>query len=110
MTTSAWSSSRVPEECPRAAPRDSVTDVTAITGRPRRRAPIAISMGLAVTPRALNTTIASGGDRWKLRRMTSASPSTRSMNIAWRWPLVPTTWVWKVVDSSTIGWKPGYDP
>ena len=29
------------------------------------------------------------------------------MNIAWRWPLAPTTWVWNVVDSSTIGWKPG---
>ena len=68
---------------------------------------MAISIGLAVTPLALNTTIASGGDRWKLRRMTSASPSTRSMNMAWRCPLVPTTWVWKVVDSSTMGWKPG---
>ena len=31
----------------------------------------------------------------------------RSMNIAWRCPLAPTTWVWNVIDSSTIGWKPG---
>ncbi len=29
------------------------------------------------------------------------------MNIAWRWPLAPTTWVWNVIDSSTIGLNPG---
>ena len=110
MTTSAWSSSRVPEECFASPARDWATDVTAITGRPRRRAPIAISIGLALSPLALNTIIASGGRSRKLDRMTSASPSTRSMNIACRWPLAPTTWVWNVVESSTIGWKPGYEP
>ena len=29
------------------------------------------------------------------------------MNIACRCPFAPTTWVWNVIDSSTIGWKPG---
>ncbi len=42
--------------------------------------------------------------------MTSARPGVRSMAIAWRWPLEPTTWVWNVIDSSTIGLKPGYEP
>ena len=67
-------------------------------------------MPLAPWPPALNTIIASGGASRKLARITSARPSTRSMNIAWRWPLAPTTWVWNVVDSSTIGWNPGYEP
>ena len=43
----------------------------------------------------------------KFERMTSASPDIRSMAIAWRWPFAPTTWVWNVIDSSTIGLKPG---
>ena len=34
----------------------------------------------------------------------------RSMNIAWRWPFAPTTCVWNVIESSTIGLKPGYEP
>ena len=34
-------------------------------------------------------------------------PGVRSMAIAWRWPFAPTTWVWKVIDSSTIGLNPG---
>ena len=42
--------------------------------------------------------------------MTSARPGVRSMNIAWRWPFEPTTWVWNVIDSSTIGLNPGYEP
>ena len=86
------------------------TEVTATTGSPRERAPIAISIGTAERPLALKTIIASGGPSWKLARIVSASPSTRSMNIAWRWPFAPTTCVWKVIDSSTIGWKPGYEP
>ena len=32
------------------------------------------------------------------------------MNIAWRCPLAPTTCVWKVIESSTMGWNPGYEP
>ena len=81
-----------------------------MTASPRRRAPRAISIGTALRPLALNTIITSGGRRSKLARMVSASPSTRSMNIACRCPLAPTTWVWKVIESSTIGWKPGNDP
>ena len=50
------------------------------------------------------------GPKLKFERMTSARPGTRSMNIAWRWPLAPTIWVWNVIDSSTIGLKPGYEP
>jgi len=42
--------------------------------------------------------------------MTSARPGIRSMNMAWGWPLLPTISVWKVIDNSTIGWKPGNDP
>ena len=42
--------------------------------------------------------------------MTSARPGVRSMNIAWRCPFAPTTWVWNVIDSSTIGLKPGKLP
>ena len=84
--------------------------MTATTGRPRARAPIAISMGTAVSPEAEKTIITSLGPNWKFERMTSASPSVRSMNIAWRWPLAPATWVWNVIDSSAIGWKPGYEP
>ena len=81
--------------------------MTATTGRPRAFAPIAISIGTAVRPPALKTIITSGGPSSKLARIVSASPSTRSMNIAWRCPFAPTTWVWKVIESSTIGWKPG---
>ncbi len=89
---------------------DWATDVTATTGRPRARAPMAISIGTAVRPDAEKISITSVGPNWKLARITSASPSVRSMNIAWRWPLAPTTWVWNVIESSAIGWNPGYDP
>ena len=61
-------------------------------------------------PPAENTIITSAGPKLKLERMTSASPGIRSMAIAWRWPFEPTTWVWNVIDSSTIGLKPGYEP
>ena len=61
MTTSAWSYSRVPVECVGGTAFDWASDVTAITGRPRRRAPAAISMPLAPWPPALNTIITSGG-------------------------------------------------
>ena len=40
-------------------------------------------------------------------RICAARPSVRSMNIAWRCPFGPTTWVWKVIESSTSGLKPG---
>ena len=78
-----------------------------MTCTPRSRAPIAISIGTALRPEALKTIRASGGPIVKFARICSARPLTRSMNIAWRCPLAPTTWVWKVIDSSTIGWKPG---
>ena len=74
-----------------------------MTASPRSRAPRATSIGTAPSPHALNTIIASGGRRSKLRRTTSPRPSMRSMNIAWRCPLAPTTCVWNVIDSSTIG-------
>ena len=81
-----------------------------MTRRPRRLAPRAISTGTAVRPEAEKIIITSDGPNVKFERMTSASPGTRSMNIAWRWPLAPTTWVWNVIDSSTSGWNPGYEP
>ena len=61
-------------------------------------------------PPAEKTIMTSFGPNAKLSRMTSARPGMRSMNIAWRWPLAPTTWVWNVIDSSAIGLKPGYEP
>ena len=81
-----------------------------MTLMPRRRAPRAISTGTAVVPPAEKTTITSTGANVKLSRMTSARPGIRSMNIAWRCPLAPTTWVWNVIDSSTSGLNPGYEP
>ncbi len=81
-----------------------------MTRMPRRRAPRAISTGTADRPLAEKTIITSLGPNAKFDRMTSARPGTRSMNIAWRWPFAPTTWVWNVIDSSTIGLKPGYEP
>ena len=71
------------------------------------RAPIAISIGTADRPLAENTIRTSVGRRSKFARIVSASPGVRSMNIAWRWPFEPTTCVWKVIESSTIGLKPG---
>ncbi len=64
-------------------------------------------MGTAVRPPALHTIITSLDPKEKLSRIASARPSTRSMYIACRCPLDPVTWVWKVIDSSAIGWKPG---
>jgi hypothetical protein len=84
--------------------------VTAITRSPRARAPRAISTGTAVVPPAEKTTMTSSGPKAKFARIVSASPDIRSMNIAWRCPLLPTTWVWNVIDSSTIGFQPGYEP
>ena len=81
-----------------------------MTRSPRCRAPRAISTGTAVVPPAEKTIRTSFGPNAKLSRMTSARPGVRSMNIAWRWPFAPTTWVWNVIDSSTIGLKPGYEP
>jgi hypothetical protein len=110
MTTSAWSSRRVADEWVGEPPSECSTEVTAITGSPRRRAPCAISIGTADSPPTLKTIIVSGGRRSKLARIVSASPSTPSMNIACRCPFAPTTCVWKVSESSTIGLKPGYEP
>jgi len=55
------------------------------------------------TPLALKTIITSRGPNTKFARICSASPSTRSMNIACRWPLAPAISVWNVIDSSTMG-------
>ena len=52
----------------------------------------------------------SRGSVTKFRQRTGPKPWTFSRNIAWRWPLAPTTGLWKVIDSSTIGWKPGNEP
>ena len=89
---------------------DWATEVTATTRRPRFRAPRASSTGTAVRPLAEKTSITSRGPKLKFERMTSARPGVRSMNMAWRWPLAPTTCVWKVIESSTSGAKPGYEP
>jgi hypothetical protein len=89
------------------ARRVATTDVTATTLKPRARAPRAISTGTAEVPPAENTTITSFGPNVKFSRICSARPGTRSMNIDWRWPFAPTTWVWNVIDSSTMGLKPG---
>ena len=86
---------------------DCAIDVTAMTRSARAGAPRAISTGTAVEPPAEKTIITSLGPKVKFERITSARPGVRSMNIAWRWPFAPTTWVWKVIDSSTIGLKPG---
>ena len=67
----------------------------------------AISTGTAESPLAEKTIIMSAGLNRKFERITSARPGVRSMNIACRWPFAPTTWVWKVIDSSTMGLKPG---
>ncbi len=82
----------------------------------RRRAdrepsrPVPSRSGTAVVPPAENTIITSLGPNEKFDRMTSARPDMRSMAIACRWPFAPTTWVWNVIDSSTIGLNPGYEP
>src|SRR6266576_3211068 len=110
MTRSTSSRRRLPTAASMSDDIDCATDVTAITRSPRRRAPRAISTGTAVVPPAEKTTMTSEGPKRKLDRMTSARPGIRSMYIAWRWPLAPTTWVWNVIDSSTIGLKPGYEP
>ena len=109
-TRSATSRRRCPGAGSGSADIDCATDVTAITRIPRAFAPRAISTGTAVRPPAENTIITSCGPKWKFERMTSARPGTRSMNIAWRWPLAPTTCVWNVIDSSTMGLNPGYEP
>ncbi len=90
--------------------RECSTAVTATTCRPRSRAPIAISIGTLVDPLALKIIITSSAPKVKLLRICSARPSTRSMNMACRCPLAPTTCVWKVIDSSAMGWKPGKEP
>ena len=91
----------------RRAARECSTDVTAITCRPAARKPIAISIGTAVVPPALNTIAASVGRSRKLARIARAKPSMRSIAIACRWPFAPTTCVWYVIESSTSGAKPG---
>jgi len=110
MTRSASSRRRVPVIAFGAADIDWATDVTATTRSPRCLAPRAISTGTAVTPLAENTIITSRAPKWKFDRIVPASPGVRSMNIAWRCPFDPTTWVWNVIDSSTIGLTPGYEP
>src|SRR5664279_4819546 len=110
MTRSASSSSRLPTMGSTSADIDCWTEVTAITRIPRLREPRANSTGTAVVPPAEKTIITSCGPKPNSLRITSARPGTRSMNIAWRWPLAPTTWVWKVIDSSTIGLNPGNEP
>ena len=64
----------MPEECCDAAARECSTDVTAITRSPAARKPIAISIGTAVVPPALNTIAASVGRSRKLARIDAAKP------------------------------------
>ena len=110
MTRSASSRSRLPTAGTGSSDIDCSTEVTAITRSPRRRAPRANSTGTAERPPAENTITRSSGPNVKLERITSARPGVRSMNIAWRWPFAPTTCVWNVIDNSTIGLNPGYEP
>ena len=89
---------------------DCATEVTATTRSPAPARAARHLDGHGRRPPAENTISMSCGPNVKFDRMTSASPGMRSMNIAWRWPLAPTTWVWNVIDSSTIGLNPGYEP
>ncbi len=107
IVRSASSMSRLPTAGSGSSDMDCATDVTAMTRIPRCLAPRAISTGTADRPPAEKTIIRSDGPNVKFERITSARPGIRSMNIAWRCPLAPTTWVWNVIDSSTIGLNPG---
>jgi hypothetical protein len=110
IVTSATSGNRFPEECFGGVARQWASDTTVMTGMPRRFAPSATSSTTPLTPLLEKTSIASAGPKLKLRRITSPNPSTRSNHIACRCPLAPTTCVWCVRESSTIGWKPGKLP
>src|SRR6218665_1571270 len=77
---------------------------------PRSLAMRASSTGRADVPETLKIIMTSVGRNAKFAMMASARPETRSMNIACRWPLEPTTCVWNVVDNSNIGLKPGNGP
>ncbi len=59
MTRSASSRSRLPTTGSTSLDSDWATDVTAMTRRPRERAPRAISTGTAVVPPAEKTIITS---------------------------------------------------
>jgi hypothetical protein len=87
------------------APLTSATTLT-----PRRLKPCAISTETTLPPPEETTSAESVGFTSKFRRMRSASPDVFSRNMAWRWPLAPTTRLWKVRDSSTMGLKPGKEP
>jgi hypothetical protein len=87
-----------------SAERDCATDVTATTRSPRAFAPRHLD-GTAVRPPAEKTIITSRGPNRKFERMTSASPGPldeHRLALAVR----PTTCVWNVMDSSTIGLNP----
>ena len=87
---------------------DWATDVTAIDPQAaRRRSPRHLDRERRTARSPRRRSACPRAPNVKLERMTSARPGVRSMNIAWRWPFAPTTWVWNVIDSSTIGLKPG---
>jgi hypothetical protein len=77
---------------------------------PRFWSTSATSIGTTLQPLDEITRAESSAERSKLRRMRPASPGTFSRNIAWRWPFAPTTRLWNVSDSSTIGFQPGNEP
>ena len=70
----------------------------------------AISIGTTLQPEEEITRAESVSDKSKFRRIRSARPGIFSRNIACRCPLAPTTRLWKVSDSSTMGLKPGNEP
>src|SRR5579883_3063583 len=82
----------------------------ATTFNPAFRNPSAISMGTRLQPLEEITRAESSGQIAKLRRILSASPEEFSRNMAWRCPFAPTTRLWKLSDSSTMGLNPGKDP
>ena len=77
---------------------------------PRLRNCSATSIGTILQPLDEATNAESCGNKSKFRKIRSANPLTFSRNIACRWPFGPTTRLWKLSDSSTMGLKPGKDP
>ena len=80
-------------ECLGVEARQWSSDTTPMTGRLRALASSATSTTTSLTPLLEKMINESSAPKTKLRMMTAPSPSTCSKNMAWRWPLAPTTLV-----------------
>ena len=109
-TRSAKSCNRRPSALALRLASECWREITATTRTRRRRNSSAISMGTRLHPDEDATNAQSSGLMSKFLRMRAARPGTFSRNIAWRWPLAPTTRLWKLSDSSTMGLNPGNEP